>query len=80
MRKFLDKRQEVESFFSHVSALVEQAIENYTKRGFSDLMVSFGCTGGQHRSVYFAERLAAHLKQQGVNVSLEHAQLPCLGL
>lgn len=80
VRDFLDKRPEVEEFFSHVVALVDQAIENYKKRSFSHLMISFGCTGGQHRSVYFAERLGAYLKQKGVDVVIEHLQLPVIGL
>jgi len=52
---------------------VDEAVENYIERSFTSLMVSFGCTGGQHRSVYAADMLAAHLRQKyGVNVKLSH--------
>ncbi len=49
-------------FLEHVYALVDPAVETYLLRGFTSLMVSFGCTGGQHRSVYGAQHLAEHLK------------------
>lgn len=50
-------------FLEHVYAVVDPAVETYLARGFTSLMVSFGCTGGQHRSVYGAQHLAEHLKQ-----------------
>ena len=49
-------------FLEHVYALVDPAVQTYILRGFTSLMVSFGCTGGQHRSVYGAQHLAEHLK------------------
>ncbi len=61
---FLEKENAVNDFFNHTFHLVEQAIQVYLKRGFTSLAVSFGCTGGQHRSVYMAERLAAEYKKQ----------------
>jgi RNase adaptor protein for sRNA GlmZ degradation len=51
----------VGAFFDHVTAIVDQAVKNYVARDFQNLMVSFGCTGGQHRSVFMAENLARHL-------------------
>lgn len=59
--EYFGARPEVGSFFQHVTAIVEQAIDNYIARDFQNLMVSFGCTGGQHRSVYMAESMARHL-------------------
>jgi aminoglycoside/choline kinase family phosphotransferase len=59
---FLEARPEVKQFMDHTFSLVFQAAEVYKKRGFTHLMVSFGCTGGQHRSVYFAEQLADKLQ------------------
>jgi hypothetical protein len=53
--------------------LIDQTVENYQTRNFTDLIVAFGCTGGQHRSVYCAERLAKHLRETfPVNVEVRH--------
>jgi aminoglycoside/choline kinase family phosphotransferase len=74
--EFLEQRPETGEFKNHTAQLVKQAVDNYLKRGFSHLMVSFGCTGGQHRSVYFAEKLAEELKDNSkVNVVLIHHEL-----
>lgn len=80
VRAFLDGKADVEEFFSSVSRIVEMTAANYQARGFSSLMVSFGCTGGQHRSVYFAERLSKFLKERGYVTEVSHTQLPYLGL
>ncbi len=55
---YLQAYPETEIFAQHTAALAKQHIDNYLERGFTDLMFNFGCTGGRHRSVYFAERLA----------------------
>jgi RNase adaptor protein for sRNA GlmZ degradation len=71
-----EKENAVNDFFNHTFHLVEQAIDVYLKRGFTNLSVSFGCTGGQHRSVYMAERLAANIKSRHkLNVILNHQEL-----
>ena len=63
-----------------MESLVNASIEEYQRRGFKNLMVSFGCTGGQHRSVYFAEQLATHLRERnGIDVVLQHRELEKLG-
>jgi aminoglycoside/choline kinase family phosphotransferase len=73
---FLEKDDLVAEFFLHARQLTEQAVEVYMDRGFTSLMVSFGCTGGQHRSVYMAERLAAALKNKyPVNVVIHHQEI-----
>src|SRR5262249_23999898 len=59
--EYLNQHESVRQYFRNVEALIDSAVENYRKRGFHNLMVSFGCTGGQHRSVYLANRLAEHL-------------------
>lgn len=72
---FLDKEEPMQEFLAHVYGIVDYSVEKYLSRGFTHLMVSFGCTGGQHRSVYSAEHLAAHLRDKyGVKVVLEHRE------
>lgn len=60
---FLRRQPAVDLFLSHAQAIVAQSIDKYLERQFSHLSVHFGCTGGQHRSVYCAEQLAARLRQ-----------------
>ena len=61
-------------------SLVDASASGYQGRGFKNLMVSFGCTGGQHRSVYLAEQLAKHLRgKNGVEVVVRHLGLEKLG-
>jgi hypothetical protein len=62
--KYLKEYPEMTTFLDNVYSLVDAAIKNYTERGFKNLMVSFGCTGGRHRSVYCAEKLTVHLKEK----------------
>jgi len=73
---FLLARPEVVQFRDHTHALVLQGVENYLSRGFPSLTVMYGCTGGQHRSVWMAEQLAARLRARGdVSVALVHQGL-----
>jgi RNase adaptor protein for sRNA GlmZ degradation len=74
--RFLEDDGEVFGFLEHVYGVVDPHVETYSRRGFTSLMVSFGCTGGQHRSVYCAESLARHLSEKypGVHVSLTHRE------
>ena len=56
--------------------MIDQAVENYLSRNFTNLMVSFGCTGGRHRSVYCAERLANHLRsRKDIKIVLRHIEM-----
>jgi aminoglycoside/choline kinase family phosphotransferase len=74
--EYLDQQESAHQFLAHARALVDASVENYKSRGFANLMVAFGCTGGQHRSVYLAEHLASHLRQKtGVEVVVRHLQL-----
>lgn len=59
--EFLQKEPAVDQFLNHVKAIVGQSVEKYMERNFTSLQVSFGCTGGQHRSVYCAEQMARYL-------------------
>lgn len=74
--RFLEDDGEVFGFLEHVYGVVDPHVETYSKRGFTNLMVSFGCTGGQHRSVYCAEHLAHHLAQKypDIRVRLIHRE------
>jgi aminoglycoside/choline kinase family phosphotransferase len=78
--EYLDRQPGVNEFLEHAFSLVDSSVVNYRQRGFSNLSVSFGCTGGQHRSVYLAEHLAEHLRgAKGVDVKVRHMQLEKLG-
>ena len=74
--RFLEDDGEVFGFLEHVYGVVDPHVETYSRRGFSSLMISFGCTGGQHRSVYCAESLARHLQEKypDVHVVLSHRE------
>jgi aminoglycoside/choline kinase family phosphotransferase len=72
---YLNQQPSVHQFLASVMSLVDASVSNYKQRGFKHLMVSFGCTGGQHRSVYLAEQLAKHLKSAGVGTVIEHREL-----
>jgi len=74
--EYLNQQESVHQFLASVFSLVDTTIENYKQRGFKNLMVSFGCTGGQHRSVFLAEQLAKRLRaRNGVDVELRHVEL-----
>lgn len=75
--RYMKQYKQTAAFQQNVFALIDASIDNYLERKFTRLMVNFGCTGGQHRSVYFAEILAAHLKEKypTVNVLLRHTNL-----
>lgn len=73
VEQFLGAEPAVADYLKSVFTLIDQSVESYRKRNFTHLSVAFGCTGGRHRSVYCAERLAAHLRQQlGVRVQVAH--------
>ncbi|MBI1740239.1 MAG: phosphotransferase [Candidatus Koribacter versatilis] len=73
---YLNQQENVHQFLASAMSLVDASVTNYQRRGFKNLMVSFGCTGGQHRSVYLAEQLAKHLRgRSGVEVVLRHLGL-----
>ena len=74
--RFLEEQGEVQPFLEHAFGLVEPAVRTYRRRGFTSLMVSFGCTGGQHRSVYLAQHMAERLAAEfpDVTVQLTHRE------
>ena len=73
VKNYLEYNTKMNSFLQAVYSLVDISVEDYLQRNFSSLMVNFGCTGGQHRSVYAANALARHLKNKfGVEASVQH--------
>jgi len=78
--EYLNQQESVHQFLASVMSLVDASVASYRERGFKNLMVSFGCTGGQHRSVYLAEQLAKHFRaRNGVEVAVRHLQLEKMG-
>ena len=77
---YLNQQESVHQYLANAASLVDASIGNYQSRGFKNLTVSFGCTGGQHRSVFLAEQLAKHLRaKNGVEVVLRHLELEKMG-
>lgn len=73
--RFLEDDGEITRFLNSVYQLADHHVERYIERGFTSLMFSFGCTGGQHRSVYSAQHLAEHLNRKyGIEVRLCHRE------
>jgi aminoglycoside/choline kinase family phosphotransferase len=72
---YLNQQEGVHQFLASALSLVDASVNTYQRRGFKHLMVSFGCTGGQHRSVYLAEQLAKHLRaREKIEVIVRHRE------
>lgn len=72
---FFEKEPDMHEFLSNVLSLIDMSVETYEERNFTNLMINFGCTGGQHRSVYCAEQLSKHLHEKySVQLSLWHRE------
>lgn len=75
VKEYLETKTLMPQFLEHVFATVDISVDDYIRRGFDHLTVSFGCTGGQHRSVYAAEALAVHLKNKyGLDARVLHLE------
>ena len=73
--KFLEDDGEIIDFLNNIYPIVDRHVKRYIDRSFTNLMISFGCTGGQHRSVYAAQKVSEHIsKKFGVKVSLIHRE------
>ncbi|MEP7163400.1 MAG: RNase adapter RapZ [Ferruginibacter sp.] len=73
VKDFLEQQTEMPVFLNGVYSIIDISVTEYIKRGFASLMINFGCTGGQHRSVYAAEAIARHLRNKfNVKVQLSH--------
>ncbi len=77
---FLETETEMPKFLDLVKSIVSINIENYLSRGFENLQINFGCTGGQHRSVYAAEKTAAFIRENypAAIVTVQHDEQPQL--
>ena len=72
---FLENDGEITEFLTHVYVLTDAHVKRYLERGFTNLIICFGCTGGQHRSVYSAQHTAEHIHNRfGVRVELLHRE------
>lgn len=80
VQEFLESQTEMPRFLELVKDIVSINIENYLGRGFENLQINFGCTGGQHRSVYCAEKTAAYIRETypETTVHLHHDEQPQL--
>ncbi|MBK8357207.1 MAG: hypothetical protein IPL13_18085 [Saprospiraceae bacterium] len=75
VKTYLEDKTKMPSFLEHVKGLVDITVTNFLERGFSNLTINFGCTGGQHRSVYAAEWMNGYLvATYGVEVELVHLE------
>ena len=75
VKQFLEKDGEIIPFLEQAFELVDNSVKRYLERGFADLMITFGCTGGRHRSVYSAQKMAEHISEKfGVEVELVHRE------
>jgi RNase adaptor protein for sRNA GlmZ degradation len=73
---YLSGQASVREFLASATSMVEASVKSYQERGFNSLMVGFGCTGGQHRSVYLAEALARHFSgRQRLDVVVRHVEM-----
>ena len=75
VQQFLENKSTMAEFLAPIVSLVKHSVDVYLERGFTHLSVGFGCTGGQHRSVYAAEKLAEYLRNNyPVTVVLQHIE------
>ena len=75
VKQFLEEDGEILSLLDNAYKLVDASVKRYMDRGFTNLMVCFGCTGGQHRSVYSAQKMAEHINEKfGIEVQLIHRE------
>ena len=80
VQEFLEQKTEMPNFLNYIQNVISITIDNYVERGFEHLQINFGCTGGQHRSVYAAEKTAEFIREKypQVNISVTHDEQPQL--
>jgi UPF0042 nucleotide-binding protein len=75
VRQYLETLTVMPTFINHCKGIIDISIQDYITRGFDNLMISFGCTGGQHRSVYCADVIGNYIKEKyNINVSIHHCE------
>ena len=73
VKDFLEQQTKMPDFLNSVYSIIDISVEEYIRRGFENLVINFGCTGGQHRSVYAAEAITRHLRNKfKVKIELSH--------
>lgn len=83
VQEYLETQTEMPRFLELIKSLVSINIEDYLDRGFENLQINFGCTGGQHRSVYSAIKIAEFIKEkypEGTEVTIHHDEQPQLNI
>lgn len=81
VKAFFAKERDVFMFLNNAYELIDQSVERYIERGFTNLSVSFGCTGGQHRSVFCADMMAKHLKEKfNIRITVNHIEQSALSV
>lgn len=80
VQEYLETKTKMPEFLQGVKSVISITIEDYLERGFENLQINFGCTGGQHRSVYSAEKIAEFVKEKypQAQVSITHDEQPQL--
>jgi len=81
--EFLDNTKSMQDFLKNVKEIISDAVDNYISRDFNSLMICFGCTGGQHRSMYAAENIYKFLNEKykgKLKLSLTHIEYPELSV
>jgi RNase adaptor protein for sRNA GlmZ degradation len=75
VRNYLETQTVMPTFIAHCKGIVDISIQDYIARGFAHLMISFGCTGGQHRSVYCADVIGNYIQEKyGIDVKIHHCE------
>ncbi|UHO40873.1 ATP-binding protein [Chryseobacterium capnotolerans] len=83
VQEYLETKTEMPKFLELIKSLVSINIDDYLARGFENLQINFGCTGGQHRSVYSAIKIAEFIKEKypnGTEVTIHHDEQPQLNI
>lgn len=83
VQEYLETKTEMPKFLKLIKSLVSINIDDYLSRGFEHLQINFGCTGGQHRSVYSAIKIAEFIREkypEGTQVTLHHDEQPQLNI